>query len=213
MGGLILAHALTDFQRAWESGGVLRPILRGYDFLYRWLHGLSTPDAAVGPVLRVRVARHRGRPLTLKDGTLIRPGDRIGDFHLDNERMAALHDGGRRSRWAGLASRRAFHASLEALAEQALAAPRYDGVRAFTATTIFHEVTDLMGFEIRPLLSRFGARVVAAYQRSLITRFHPLGRRRPGRFRFGEARRIWISRDELIRRYAGERSSPRGTHA
>ena len=192
---------------------MLRLFLRGYDRAYRWLHGLSIPDAEVGPVLRVRVTRHRGRPLTLKDGTLIRPGDPIGDFHLDNERMVALHDGGRRSRWAGLASRRAFHASLEALAEQALAAPRYDGVRAFTATTIFHEVTDLMGFEIRPLASRWGARLVAAYERSLLAHFHPLGRRRPGRFRFGEARRIWISRDELIRRYAGERSSPRGTHA
>lgn len=213
MGDLILAHALTDFQGAWESEGVLRLVLRGYDFLYRWLHGLSTPDAAVGPVLRVRVTRYRGRPFTLRDGTPIRQGDRIGDFHLDNERMAALHDGGRRSRWAGLASRRAFHASLEALAEQALAAPRYDGVRAFTATTIFHEVTDLMGFEIRPLSSRLGARVVAAYERSLIRRFHPLGERRPGRQRFEEARQIWISRDELVRRYAPERSSPRGTHA
>src|SRR3972149_1826083 len=134
-----------------------------------------TPGAAVGPVLPVRIPRHRGRPLTLGDGTRIGRGDRIGDFHLDNERMAALHDGGRRSRWAGLASRRAFHASLEALAEQALASPRYDGVRAFTATTIFHEVTDLMGFEIRPLASRWGARLVAAYEGALPAHFHPPG--------------------------------------
>ena len=192
---------------------MLRLLLRGSDRAYRWLHGLSTPDAAVGPVLLVRITRHRGPPLTLADGTSVRRGDRIGDFHLDNERMAALHDGGRRSRWAGLAFRRAFHASLEALAKQTLAAPRYQGVRAFTTTTIFHEGTDLMGFEIRPLSRRFVARLVAAYERSLITHFHPLGRQRPGRFRFGEARQIWISREALVRRYAGERSSARGTHA
>jgi peptidoglycan-N-acetylglucosamine deacetylase len=204
---------LTDFQRAWESGGVLRLILRGYDLAYRWMHGLTDPASLVGPILRVRVTRHRGRPLALGDGTSIRRGDPIGDIHLDNERMTALHGGDRRSRWAGLAFRRAFHASLEALAEQVENNPRYHGVKAFTATTIFHEGTDLMGFEIRPLSSRLGARLVAAYERSLITQFHPLGERRPGRFRFGEARRIWISREELLRRYAGARSSARDTHA
>ena len=204
---------MTDFQRAWESEGVLGLLLCGYDFAYRWLHGLTDPASAVGPVLRVRVTRHRGRPLILGDGTSIRRGDPIGDIHLDNERMAALHEGGRRSRWAGLAFRRAFHASLEALAEAVGNAPRYRGVTAFTATTIFHKGTDLMGFEIRPLSRRFAARLVAAYERSLISRFHPLGRQRPGRFRFGEARQIWISREELIRRYAGERSSARETHA
>lgn len=210
---LILAHALTDFQRAWESEGVLRPILRGCDFAYRWLHGLTDPASVVGPILRVRVARYRGRSFTLGDGTPIHRGDLIGDFHLDNERMVALHEGGRRSRWAGLAFRRAFRASLEALAEQALTAARFHAVRAFTTTTIFHEGTDLMGFEIRPLSTRLEAWLVAAYQRSLITHFHPLGRRRPGRYRFGEARQIWISRDELVRRYAPERSSASGTHA
>ena len=192
---------------------MLRLLLRGYDFLYRWLHGLTDPASRVGPVLRVRVMRYRGRPFTLGDGTQIRRGDLVGDFHLDNERMAALHEGGRRSRWAGLAFRRVFHASLLALAEQALTAPRFHGVRSFTTTTIFHEGTGLMGFEIRPLSSRFGARVVAAYQRSLITRFHPLGKQRPSRRRFGEARQIWISRDELVRRYAPARSSASGTHA
>lgn len=192
---------------------MLRLFLGGYDRAYRWLHGLSIPDALVGPVLRVRVTRYRGRPLTLGDATPIRQGDPIGDIHLDNERVAAFHDGGRRSRWAGLAFRRAFHASLLALAEQALTSPRYQAVRAFTATTIFHEGTDLMGFETRPVPSRWGARLVAAYERSLLAHFHPLGRRRPGRYRFGEARQIWISRDDLIRRYAGARSSARGTHA
>ncbi len=192
---------------------MLRPFLRAYDFLYRWLHGLTNPAVAVGPILRVWVTRYRGRPLTLGDATPIRQGDLIGDFHLDNERTAALHEGGRRSRWAGLAFRRAFHASLEALAEQVGNNPRYREVRAFTATTIFHEGTDLMGFKIRPLSGRLRARIVAAYERFLVTRFHPLGTRRPGRLRFGEAREIWISREELIRRYAAERSSAKGTHA
>ncbi len=210
---LILAHALTDFQRAWESEGVLGLFLSVYDWAYRWLRGLTDPAAAAGPVLRVRVTRYRGRPFTLSDATEISPGDLIGEFHLDNERVASLHDDGGRSPWTGLAFRRVFHASLEALALQALGSPRYAGVHAVTATTIFHQGTQRMGFDIRPLSRPFLGRLIAAYERRLLAQFHPLGSRRGGRPRFGDARQIWISRTELIRRYASERSSVRETHA
>lgn len=204
---------MTDFQGACESEGVLGLFVRGSDFAYRWLHGLTTRDAEVGPVLRVRLTRYRGRPFTLSDAPPIRPGDLIGEFHLNNERVAALHADAAESRWAGLAFRRAFHASLVALAERALAAPAYQDVRAFTTTTIFHQGTQRAGFEVRLLPSRLAGRLVAAYERTVLTHFHPLGRQRPGRQRFLEARRIWISRDELIRRYAPARSSASGTHS
>lgn len=184
-----------------------------WDFLYRWGHGLTVPAAEVGPILRVQVKAYRGTPFTLADGTLIQRGDPIGDIHLNNERVVGLHENGTRSRWAGLASRRAFHASLVALAERALNAPQYRAVRGFTATTIFHQVTERMGFDVLPLPRPLTGRLVAAYQRCLLARFHPLGKRRPGRPRFAEARKIWISREALLRRYAPERSSARGTHA
>lgn len=192
---------------------VLSWLWRCGDFLYRWTHGLTDPAAEVGPVLRVQVKPYRGTPLALADGSLIRPGDPIGVIHLNNECVSALHGDGAGSRWAGLAFRRAFHASLETLAEHARDAPRYRAVRGFTATTIFHHGTEWIGFEVRPLSRPLLSRLVAAYQRRLLTQFHPLGRRRPGRPRFADAKQIWISREELIRRYAPERSSARGTHA
>ena len=192
---------------------MLGPFLRACDITYRRLHGLTGPAAEVGPILRVRITRYRGHPFAMADGTLIRPGDPIGELHLNNERTAALHDGGGGFRWVGLEARRAFHASLAALAERVGDAPRYGALKAFTATTIFYHGTERMGFQVRPLPRPLVSRVVAATQRCLLAHFHPLGRRRPGRRRFAEARQIWISRDELLRRYASERSSARDTHA
>lgn len=210
---MIVAHALTDFQGACEHEGVLRALLSACDWVYRRLHGLTDPRAEVGLALRVRLARYRGRPFALADGTAVRRGDLVGDFHLHNERVAALHEGDARSPRAALAFRRAFMASLSALAERALTDPAYRDVRAFTATTIFHTGTERAGFETRPLRHPLMGRLVAAYERALLRRLHPLGAARPGRFRFAEARQIWISRETLIRRYASATSSASGTHA
>ncbi len=207
-------HGLTPpGTRVKLPSAVRRWLWRGGDFLYRWVHGLTDPAAEVGPILRVQVKPYRGSPLTLGDGSLILRGDPIGVIHLNNERVSALHAKRGGSRWAGLAFRRAFQASLQALAEGARTTPRYHAVRAFTTTTIFHQGTERAGFEVRPLSRPLLGRLVAAYERGLLIQFHPLGRRRPGRQRFAEARQIWISREELLRRYAPERSSLRDTHA
>jgi hypothetical protein len=191
---------------------VLRRLLLACDRFYRWFYGLLGPEAEVGPILRVRLARYRGRPFTLGDGTAVGAGDLIGEFHLSNERAAGLHGGGGPP---GLAFRRAFEASLVALAERAATAPAYRDVRAFTSVTIFHTGTQREGFEIHPLPHPLWGRLVGAYERALMAHFHPHGRpQRRRRGRFAEARRIWISRGELLRRfYAPARSSPSGTHA
>jgi hypothetical protein len=190
---------------------VLGLFVRGCDLAYRWLHGLTDPAAEVGPALRVAVSRYRGPTLTLADGTRVRRGDRIGIIHLHNERVAEFHGDGRDTPSAGLRSRRAFMASLNELARRVLETDRYAGVKAFMAETIYHKQTYQVGFEIRPLESSVRSWIVAAYERALLARYHPLGRRRAGRLRPRDARAIWISQNELLRRYARDSSVPSDT--
>ena len=186
-----------------EAGRVVFGLFfRVNDLVYRWLHGLTDPAAEVGEALRVGVLRYRGPRLALADGTEIRPGDRIGILHLNNERVARLHAAGGETPTAGLKFRRAFVASLTELARRVLATDRYAGVKAFTAQTIFHHGTQRLGFEILPPAGLLRGRFVAAYERHVLGRYHPLGRRGASRTRFNEARAIWISRSELLRRYA-----------
>jgi len=41
-------------------------------------------------VLGLQLRRHHGRPVTLADGTVVRPGDLVGSLHFDNLRMREL---------------------------------------------------------------------------------------------------------------------------
>ncbi len=182
-----------------------------YDVAYRWLFGLTDSAAEVGPALRVQVVRYRGHAVALADGTEVRPGDTVGILHLHNERVAWFHGDGSDTPTAGLKFRRAFVASLRELARRIVESERYVDVKAFMAETIFHQGTQRAGFEILPLGSSAWGRLVAAYERALLARYHPRGRRMASRTRFSEARAIWISPNELLRRYGSESSVPSDT--
>jgi len=182
---------------------------QGYDLAYRWLHDLEDLPTEKGTILRMGVERHRGSRVMLRDGTVVEPGDLVGTIHFHNEAVAALHDGKVNPVRSGILIARAFERSLKALARLSDNHPRYRGVKAFTALTIFHQSMEGFGFEIHPVPSGWKSRIVAAYQRFVLIRFHPLGRERERQRRF-DARVTWISRAELRRRYFGVRGQGSG---
>lgn len=170
-----------------------------YDRLYRLAFGLDRPAAQVGPAVRLAVQRCR-RTLRLADGTVVRPGDLIGVLHLHNERVAALHGGGVDPWAVGLQIRRQVLASLRELAGLAEAGGRLAGLRAFTATTIFHRGLRRLGFE--PAASDHARFPLAgAYQRALLASLHPDGPERLSASSFQRAERLWISRQRLRAMY------------
>lgn len=185
--------------------GSLYPwVIMAYDRLYRRWHGLDCPRAYVPPILCIEVHLnlwHR----CLSDGTIIRPGDRVGMLHLDNRRVVALHGNGVHPGAIGLAFRRDFLASLRRLG--ALAGP--DGplssVTAFTAVTLFHRGLRRLGFEP----DRDGLmwpRLTAAYQRALLATLHPGGPARVTPLAARHAERLWLSRRRLLERYGESRA-------
>ncbi len=189
---------------------MLDRLWRWYDKAYRWFHGVEDLPADDGGVVRIGVERYRGRQLTLSDGTSVRAGDPVGTIHFNNEAVAAIHKRTANPIRAGILILRAFEDSLETLAGLVKTCSPYREVKAFTATTIFYHGVERLGFEIFPPRSALFGRVVAAYERSLLARLHPLGASRARRKRFAEVRVIWISRAELYRRYA-PKISPRDT--
>lgn len=168
-----------------------------YDRLYRFFHHLDTPASEVGPALRIELTRSR-RARRLRDGTLIRPGDRIGVLHLNNARIAFLHAHEQSLLSAGLEFRRQFFASLHALAALARPDGPLGGVRAFTATTIHHGWLQRLGFEAEPD-GLVWPRLVAVYQRALLASLHPGARLSRASYR--RARRLWLSRGALLARF------------
>jgi len=168
-----------------------------YDWAYRRLRGLDTPGSEVGPALCVEVRRGI-RALTFADGTVLRPGARIGILHLNNDRVTALAHADELSGLPGLRLRRQMVASLTELAGRCASDGPLRDVGAFSATTIFHRGLQRLGFEEASGLT--WPRLVSGYQRALLVtlRRGAAPRQRPSH---REAKQLWISRKTLLLRY------------
>lgn len=171
-----------------------------YDRGYRIAHGLDRRDAQVGPALTV-ARRRTWRPVRLADGTLLRRGDPVGALHVNNARVLALHARGLGPAAIGFEFRRLFLASLRAVAARAADGGPLAPLRAYSATTLFHQRLPLLGFAAAPADRSAWPRLVTLYERALLRTLHPAGAARLPRARRGEARRLWISRERLLAIY------------
>jgi hypothetical protein len=171
-----------------------------FDALYRWYRNLDAPESNIPPVLVLEL-RRAYRTTTLGDGTVIRRGDCIGMLHLNHRRVAALHRRVLTPIALGLVFRRDMLASLQSLALLAGPGGRLEGVRAFTAVTIFHHGLPRLGFEADARGLRW-PRLTGAYQRALLATLHPDGPSRTTGLASARAARFWLSRERLIARYA-----------
>ena len=170
-----------------------------YDRAYRAVHGLDRPPAQVGPALCVEVRRSR-RARRLPDGTRVAGGDRIGVLHVNNARIAAVHVNGQPPLAIGLEFRRWLVTSLHELARLTADGGPLADVRAFYADTIFHRGLAHLGFRAE----RDGIvwpGLTAAYQHALMASLHPMGPLRFRRATHTRARRLWLTREELLSRY------------
>jgi hypothetical protein len=174
---------------------------KGYEWAWSAWHRVEPLSCEA--VLALGLGVYRGPPRTLRDGTVVAPGMVLGELHFNRTRVTELH---RRcpQRTVGLAFRRELERALMTLAALAVEHPHYRNVPAFHGTTLFWEGATRLGFEIHPLEGQWRRRLLGWYQRMLLRRDHPLGRRRLHR-RTLEPQTIWLSRGELLSRYRREK--------
>lgn len=179
--------------------GILRPALDAYEVTYAcyWRPGL------VGPALRVDLRRYVGPSLSFPDGTVVEPGDLIGEMHLQNESLEELHAECSRDLDGSAAVALRFRAmivrSLEALAREVAQGRAFDGVKAFHGETIYFRGAERLGFVVRES-TRYRLGPTNLFLHLLRCRFIPAGLDglpavlvRP--------RHLWLTRRELCRRY------------
>jgi hypothetical protein len=124
-------------------------------------------------ILGLELAAHRGTPVQLADGTLVRPGDLVGEMHVRNERIRDLDTR------AGLA--RAFRearADLRALAVWAGRQPPERRPAAIHGVGITARLAGRMGWEVRPRPRTLWHRVEDWYFRWLMVYWSEGGRAR-----------------------------------
>ena len=155
---------------------------------------------------------HGESELRLRCGTRVGPGDTVMELHFRREGLAPL---------AAAADPASMGMGLLLLADREvprLAAalendPRLAGVTSLHALTLFHRGIRRYGFEVMPLEPRLHEWWFTWWQLRLLVRDHPHGRGSlPGGLNERVVRRVWISRQELLRRY-GRNGTRRGAQA
>lgn len=149
----------------------------GWEALTAWWWRLR--PIRPGSVLRYRVLVHRGPPLSLADGTVVRPGDRVVDLHLDNRALTRMLVEERATPWSLLRRLKEDLAALLRLGERG----KLGEVRALYGMTLFAEPARRLGFEVRPLPRTWRWALVHFYLVGLVALYHPEGWRRAARLR------------------------------
>lgn len=181
---------------------VLVPALDAYDRLYL-CYWRPRP---VGPVLCVDRRVYHGAERRFPDGTLLRPGDPIGELHLRNRRVRDIHTRAGHPVPLGLTFRRLFVASLRALASAVEADPQLRPLRVFHANTILVTGAERVGFVVTHTDGRIPF-LRTLFFHLLLCRYHAHGLARLPEGGL-PSRELWLTAAELRRRYGRATAAP-----
>src|SRR5579875_3453967 len=133
------------------------------------------------------------------DGTVLRPGDAIGELHLHNRRVRAIHATAGHPVPLGLTFRRLLVASLRALAGAVEADPLLRPLEVFHASTILATGAERIGFVVTAANGR-APRLRTLFFHLLLCRYHAHGLARLPEHGL-PPRELWLTAKELRRRY------------
>jgi len=155
-----------------------------------------------GSLFRVSVRQYRGPAVELRDGTVINPGERIGELHLANKELFKLQMNSSNHIKATMCVKREMKQSLSHLAAL-VAQKKVEDVKAFYGITIFHQGARLLGFEVRELQPGFWRFCYWLGQMLLLVLYHPAGLKR---LKLGHhtltPKVVWLSQAALLRDFA-----------
>lgn len=170
-----------------------------YERWWERRHGIIA--CAPGSLVRLEIRAHRGPPVTLEDGTVIRPGDPLGEIHIDNMKVTEYQRQTSDPRRLGLLFGRGMAEGLRLLADYLVANPD-KRIVAVHATTLYWDGSERLGFEVHRIHNWWTRWWANAWFKFLLWYYHPEGiKRSRGRARLREPREAWMSLERLMARY------------
>ncbi len=163
-----------------HAGGVLK-VWIWWERFYLWRHRVR--PLGDDSVVRIEVRRHRGRTVSLADGTEVRAGDLVAELHLSNHTVASKSAS---STWSPFAVLGSLRSDLTVLA-RSVAAGRLGPVKAVHAVSLVAPALARIGFQVEPLRPSAHARLLRFYLIGLVAIYNPDGWKSAAR----ERRRAW----------------------
>jgi hypothetical protein len=174
-------------------------LLEGY---FHRKYGVRALEDDPRALLAYNLYRHPDPDVVLDSGETIGRGDLVMELHFRREALSALIRQGDPIRVA-LEMRRMGEQELPRLARLVERDESLREVRALHALTLFYRGINKMGFEIRPMEDKWAERWFTWWHRLLMARDSSQGSERVRRYKDKlVTRHIWMSREDLIRRYA-----------
>jgi hypothetical protein len=141
-------------------------LMEAVDWRLRWWLGVSEYTQSSDCIFRMQIVRNADY-VTLKDGTFLRPGDRILDLHFWNQQVPLMPEAGPTLGWARRMNGR-FRRSLQELAHHLAARTDMNDIVAIRAIAALG--ADARNDKISCILSHFGFEMVLLQERSSATR-------------------------------------------
>lgn len=178
---------------------LLRGVLRLVDRIYHWRH----KSVAVGPLVLVSPATFEGPQKRFNDGTVLQPGDPIGEIHFDNRVSARFV--GQTSRTAAISFLGVLRTSLSELAGKAATEAPWREYRAYRGITWMPPRGKSIGFEHEPLPESDYKRYLERYFKLLVWVVASAKETRENAKI--EPVAFWMTRDELLSHHLKARTT------
>lgn len=170
------------------------------------VHPTQPIPHATANIFHVQFTHWSGRPITLSDSTHIAKGDRLVVLHINNHLLAETMT--RTPSWRPVL--RLMADDLRALAAWSQTPEFPTGVRAVYGLTLFSRAAPRLGFTIRSRPRTIHNRLDRFFMMGLLAIYNPLGTERlqQGTTYTSYPEEVWMSRQELLRRYSATVRQP-----
>lgn len=153
-------------------------------------------------ILRLSRTHYKGPSLYSQEGRLLaEAGDLVAEIHLDNARFLGAETD---SHKIALKALRMVKRSLPELASYVVKHTEYRDIQVFLGLTLINRGVKGLGFEVQNVPRSLGTRGIGLLQSIIKRVYQPSGMNKNGNKLGGHPKLVWISREELLKRWLDE---------
>lgn len=157
---------------------VVQYVWMKWERIFEWSTRLRSAYSGEFGICKMFVTKYHGTPIECGDGTLIYPGDWVGELHLDNHKILQMLQSRDANRVA-LTIARMVRISMREICNEISSNPKLSEVKALQGITLLHRgIVHGLGFEKHEIaVGRFRS-FSTSYLRLLLGVFQPGTRKR-----------------------------------